>query len=139
MDKMYLIISIILLLLLLVRYAAGRKMSAAGGSARTQIKNISQDEARRIMKQRDDCVIVDVRTANEYAAGHIPGAILIPNESIRGIEPKELPDKGQMILVYCYSGNRSRQASRKLANMGYSNVHNFGGMIRWTGDIVRGK
>ena len=79
---------------------------------------------------------MDVRRQNEYDAGHIPGAILIPNESIRDTQPEALPDQNQIILIYCRSGNRSKQAAQKLSDMGYTNVYEFGGIIDWTGEVV---
>ena len=97
---------------------------------------ISQDEAKLMMKDDDGHVIVDVRRADEYAKGHIPGAILIPNEEIGTEQPEELPDKNQIILVYCRTGRRSKEAAQKLADMGYVNVYEFGGIEDWTGDIV---
>ncbi len=97
---------------------------------------ISQDEAKLMMQDDDGHVIVDVRRADEYAKGHIPGAILIPNEEIGNEQPEELPDKNQIILVYCRSGRRSKEAAQKLADMGYVNVYEFGGIGDWTGDIV---
>ena len=98
--------------------------------------HISQEEAKEMMKKEDGHVIVDVRREDEYSEGHIPGAVLIPNESINGEKPEELPDLNQIILVYCRSGNRSKQASQKLADMGYTNVYEFGGINEWTGDVV---
>ncbi len=98
---------------------------------------ITQDEAKRMMQDKPDCVIVDVRRQDEYDSGHIPGAICIPNETIGDGKPEELPDMAQVILVYCRSGNRSKQAAQKLADMGYSNVYEFGGIIDWTGDIEK--
>ena len=89
-----------------------------------------------MMQQDDGHVIVDVRREDEYAAGHIPEAILIPNETIGNDQPAELPDLNQIILVYCRSGRRSKEASQKLANMGYTNVYEFGGIIDWTGEVV---
>ena len=86
-------------------------------------KQISQEEAKEMMGRDDGHVIVDVRRQDEYDAGHIPGAILIPNESIGCDSPEALPDYDQIILVYCRSGNRSRQASEKLAAMGYTNIY----------------
>ncbi|MCR4595796.1 MAG: rhodanese-like domain-containing protein [Lachnospiraceae bacterium] len=97
---------------------------------------ISQDEAKLMMRDDDSHVIVDVRRPDEYAAGHIPGAINIPNEEIGTEPPAELPDKNQIILVYCRTGRRSKEASQKLADMGYVNVYEFGGIEDWTGDIV---
>lgn len=104
-----------------------------------QYKQISQEEAREMMAKDDGHVIVDVRREDEYAQGHIPGAILIPNESIAGTPPEELPDYDRIILVYCRSGRRSKEAAQKLADMGYSNVYEFGGIIDWTGEIEREK
>ena len=93
--------------------------------------SITQEEARNIMDSESDIVIVDVRRKEEYDAGHIHGAILIPNETISDTQPAELPDKGQKILIYCRSGSCSQQAARKLAKMGYTNIYEFGGADTW--------
>lgn len=98
---------------------------------------ISQDEAKRMM-QEEDCIVVDVRRPDEFAAGHIPGAVCIPNETIGTQPPDGLADKAQTILVYCRSGNRSKQAAQKLFDMGYSHVFEFGGILDWTGETVTG-
>ena len=98
-------------------------------------KQISQDEAMRMMKLDDGHIMLDVRRPDEYARGHIPGAILIPNETIGAIPPERLKDLDQIILVYCRSGNRSKQAAAKLAAMGYSHIYEFGGINTWTGEI----
>ena len=97
---------------------------------------ISQEEAKQMMERDDGHVIVDVRRQDEYDEGHIPGAILIPNESIGTEQPEELQDFDQIILIYCRSGNRSKQAAQKLFDMGYTNIYEFGGIIDWTGEIV---
>lgn len=97
---------------------------------------ISQEQATEMMARDDGHVVVDVRRQDEYDAGHIPGAILIPNESIGTELPQELPDLDQIILIYCRSGNRSKQAAQKLFDMGYTNLYEFGGIIDWTGEIV---
>lgn len=89
-----------------------------------------------MMRADDSLVVVDVRTQEEYAEGHIPGAICVPNESIVDAQPEELPDLEQTILVYCRSGRRSKEAAQKLADMGYTNVYEFGGIIDWTGEVV---
>ena len=86
-----------------------------------------------MMARDDGHIIVDVRRQDEYDAGHIPGAILIPNESIVAERPAELPDPDQIILIYCRSGNRSKQAAQKLADMGYTNIYEFGGNYRLDG------
>lgn len=103
----------------------------------TGYKQISQDEAKAMMARDDGHIIVDVRRQDEYDAGHIPGAILIPNESIDKERPKELPDLDQIILVYCRSGRRSKEASEKLAKMGYTNIYEFGGIITWPGETTK--
>ncbi len=100
-------------------------------------RQISMDEAISLMETEKDYIILDVRRQDEYNEKHIPGAVLVPNETI-GTQPiPELPDKEQMILVYCRSGNRSKQASEKLANMGYTNIIEFGGIIDWPGEIEK--
>lgn len=99
---------------------------------------ISMEEAVTRMEEEENYIILDVRTAEEYEEKHIPDAINIPNESIGTEELPELPDKEQLILVYCRSGNRSKQASQKLADLGYTNVVEFGGIIDWTGETVSG-
>lgn len=97
---------------------------------------ISQEEAHALMEDGVDCIILDVRTQEEYDDKHILNAICIPNETIGTEPPAELPDKDQLILVYCRSGNRSKQASEKLAAMGYTNIKEFGGINTWTGATV---
>jgi rhodanese-related sulfurtransferase len=82
---------------------------------------------------------VDVRRHDEFDEGHIPGAICIPNESIIDSMPSELPDLDQIILIYCRSGRRSKEAAQKLNDMGYTNVYEFGGIIDWTGEVVTGE
>ena len=114
-------------------------MDGDGMFQKIEYTQITQEEAKQMMEQDDGHVIVDVRRQDEYDEGHIPGAILIPNESIDGEPPKELPDQDRIILVYCRSGRRSKEASQKLADMGYSNVYEFGGIIDWTGDIEKGE
>lgn len=99
-------------------------------------RQIGMAEAAEIMKKEQGYIILDVRTPEEYADKHIPGAINVPNESIGTGEIALLPDRAQLILVYCRSGNRSRQASARLAALGYTRVTEFGGISAWPGDIV---
>lgn len=99
--------------------------------------SITMDEAKEIFSTQGDYIILDVRRADEFAQGHIPGAINIANEDITDAEPAELPDKEQTIYVYCRSGNRSKQASAKLADMGYTHIIEFGGIIDWTGAVEK--
>ena len=93
--------------------------------------HISQDEAKRIMDEESDYIIVDAREQSEYDEGHIKGAIVIPYTEIEQKAEEMLPDKEQLILVYCRSGRRSKIAAQSLANMGYTNVKEFGGIIDW--------
>lgn len=97
---------------------------------------ISQEKAMEMMQQDDGHIVIDVRRPDEYASGHIPGAVCIPNESIGNEKPEELPDLKQIILVYCRSGNRSKEAAEKLFLIGYENIYEFGGIIDWTGETV---
>lgn len=101
-------------------------------------RSIGMDEAVSMMEKESDYIILDVRTAEEFESGHIPGAINVANESIGKEEISELPDKEQLIFVYCRSGNRSKQASEKLVKLGYTNIVEFGGINDWTGEIVTG-
>ena len=112
-------------------------LAACGVSSKTSYRQITADEAAQMMQEETGFVLLDVRTQEEYASGHIPGAICIPNETIGSEEIPELPDKDQLILVYCRSGNRSKQASQKLAEQDYTNVVEFGGINGWTGEIVQ--
>ena len=99
-------------------------------------KHITQDEAKRIMAEETGFIILDVRSRQEYDEGHIPGAVCIPNETIGEKEIPELPDKDQTILIYCRSGRRSKEASKKLAALGYTGILEFGGILDWTGEVV---
>lgn len=92
---------------------------------------ISQEKAKEMMEDTTGYVILDVRTDWEYKMGHIKGAINIPNEEIGHEEIDILPDKNQVVLIYCRSGHRSKQAAAKLAVLGYKNIYEFGGIITW--------
>lgn len=95
---------------------------------------ISMEEAISMMESEENYIILDVRTLEEFKEKHIPGAICAPNETIGVRDIPSLPDKDQKIFVYCRSGNRSKQASQKLADMGYTNIFEFGGINDWTGE-----
>ena len=99
-------------------------------------KHISQAEAMKIMAGDEPFVIVDVRRPDEFAKGHIPGAINVPNEGIADEQPAELPDLDQVLLVHCQTGRRSAAASKKLADIGYTRVLEFGGIMTWKGEVV---
>ena len=93
--------------------------------------NITAEEAKQIMDNEQGYIILDVRTQEEYDEGHIPGAILIPNTEIETRAEATLPDKDQLILVYCRSGRRSKLAAEALAELGYTNIKEFGGILDW--------
>lgn len=95
------------------------------------------DDVWKIMSRDDGHIIVDVRRQDEYDQGHIPNAVLIPNESITDKQPEKLPDLNQIILIYCRSGRCSKEAAQKLADIGYKNIYEFGGINDWTGETVK--
>ena len=102
-------------------------------------RQVTAEEAIALMEKESGYIILDVRTAQEYSEKHIPDAVNIPNESIGAEDLPALPDKNQLILVYCRSGNRSKQASEKLAALGYTNIVEFGGINSWPGETVSGE
>lgn len=110
-----------------------------GGRDTMAYTQITMEEAKKIFESGEDSsyIILDVRRADEFAEGHIPGAINVANESIGTEAPAELPDMAQVIYVYCRSGNRSKQAAEKLAALGYSNIVECGGILDWTGEITK--
>lgn len=107
-----------------------------GNSTGNTYSQISMDQAVVMMEKESGYIILDVRRPDEFVAGHIPGAINVPNESIGKDEIAELPNKGQLILVYCRSGRRSKEAAEKLVKLGYTNIVEFGGMLDWKGETV---
>ena len=106
-----------------------------GGSA--SYDQIGGAEAKALMDSESGYIIIDARTQEEYDQGHIPGAILIPEYEIADRAEKELPDKDQLILVYCRSGRRSKIAAEELVKLGYTNIREFGGIIDWEYEIVK--
>ena len=97
--------------------------------------NITAEEAKQIMDSEEGYIILDVRTQEEYDEGHIPGAILIPNTEVEARAEEEMPDKDQLILVYCRSGRRSKIAAEALVELGYTNIKEFGGIIDWPYEV----
>ena len=110
--------------------------TGATGNRTKTYRRISMDEAVAMMAKESGYIILDVRRPDEFAAGHIPNAINVPNESIGTAEIPELSDKNQLILVYCRSGRRSKEASEKLVKLGYTNIVEFGGILDWKGEIA---
>lgn len=118
--------------LLLAACTRSHKGTAAAASEESgsAYHKITAEEAKEMMDS-GDVTVVDVRRAEEYEQAHIPGAVLVPNESIGEEQPEELPDKDAAILVHCRTGVRSKQASDKLVKMGYTNIYDFGGIVDW--------
>ena len=135
--KTYSIISLLFVMLFCVSACTPNEKNATASGTNKAYTQISQDAAKDMILKDSSLIIVDVRTKGEYEGGHIPSAVLIPNESIKDRKPELLPDVNQVILVYCRSGNRSKQAAQKLANMGYKKVYEFGGINTWNGKIVK--
>lgn len=123
-------------LLLVILLLAGCA-ETTGGENDATYRQITMSNAVEMMASESDYIILDVRRPDEFSAGHIPNAVNIPNESIGADEIDELPDKDRLILVYCRSGNRSKQASEKLARLGYTNIVEFGGILDWKGEIEK--
>lgn len=108
----------------------------SSGEIQVEYIKITAAEAKEIIDGDEAIVILDVRTADEYATGHISGAILLPFDEIPVKAEQLIPDKDVKILVYCRSGNRSKTASNSLIDMGYTKVYDFGGIIDWPYEIV---
>lgn len=135
MKKIILIIIILTIIIIGVVCVMNRKKRNIENEV--IIKHVSMNDIVQIMEENENYIILDVRTQAEYNQGHIPNAICIPNETIDENVVNKLPDKNQMILVYCRSGNRSKQAAEKLKKLGYTNLIEFGGIIDWKGKIER--
>ena len=117
----------------------GNADSVQNTEQKSGYQQVSMEEGLELIKADSEYILLDVRRTDEFEEGHIPGAINIPNESIGTEEIAELPDKNQTIYVYCRSGNRSKQASQKLVDLGYTNVIEFGGIIDYSGEIATGR
>lgn len=125
---------------LLAICAALLLLAACAPKARVaEYHKITAEQAKERLDSGDKLILLDVRTQEEYDAGHIEGAILLPNETITDTDqPDILPDLDAEILIYCRSGNRSAQAANKLVAQGYTNIYDFGGIIDWPYETVTG-
>ena len=124
MKRIIIAVSVVLMLISLL-------VGCSGGNSKNGYEQITPAEAKALMDSEDGYIILDVRTPEEYAAGHIAGAILIPDYEIGEKAEGILTDKDQLILVYCRSGRRSKNAANELATLGYTNIKEFGGIIDW--------
>ena len=123
---------ILLLLAALLLSACGQKQETKQEAV---YMNITAEEAKHIMDTEEGYIILDVRAQDEYDAGHIPGAIVIPHTEIESRAEEELTDKDQQILVYCRSGRRSKLAADALLELGYTNIKEFGGILDWPYEV----
>lgn len=98
-------------------------------------KNITAEEAKAIMDSREECIILDVRTFEEYESGHIPGALCFPLDDIESKAKVFIPEQDTLYLIYCRSGRRSKLAAEILVELGYTNILEFGGIIDWPYEV----
>ena len=127
-----------LIIMLLISLSLFGMTACDGGNEKSSTyEQITAEQAKTIMDAEKDYIIIDARTEEEFAEGHIENAILIPEYEIKDRAEKELPDKEQLILVYCRSGRRSKIASEELVKLGYTNVKEFGGIIDWPYKTVK--
>ena len=124
-------------IMLLISLSLFGLISCDNGGNSLSYEQITAIKAKEIMDTEKDYIIIDARTDEEFAEGHIENAILIPEYEIADRAEKELPDKGALILVYCRSGRRSKIASDELVKLGYTNVKEFGGIIDWPYEVVK--
>ena len=133
MKRLILYMAALSLLLPVLLCAGCGGMNSVPGSW----QHIAPEEAAELMKSKPEALILDVRRPDEFEGGHIPGAVCLPNEEIQAGNVRDtLPDRDRLLLVYCRSGRRSREAAEKLAALGYTRVYEFGGILDWTGEIV---
>ena len=121
-----------ILLVLILLTACGQDK---GNDQEAVYVNITAQEAKKIMDSQEGYILLDVRTQEEYDQGHIPGAVVIPDTEIEARAEEVLPDKDQLILVYCRSGRRSKNAAQILVELGYTNIKEFGGIIDWPYEV----
>ena len=126
-----------LIIMLLISLSLFGLIACQSGDNNATYEQITAEQAKALMDTEQDYVIIDARTQSEFDEGHIPGAILIPEYEIAERAEKELPNKDQLILVYCRSGRRSKIAAQALVDLGYTNVKEFGGIIDWQYDITK--
>ena len=128
--------SVILILIITCTAILYGCTSGGENKMKNSYEQITPAEAKEIMDEREDYIILDVRTQEEFDEAHIDGAILIPDYEIADKAESILKDKNQLILVYCRSGRRSKLAASELVSLGYTNVKEFGGIIDWPYETV---
>ena len=123
--------------LLALLLALTMALCAACGS-KTDYQTMEINDAAEMIAADDGHLLVDVRTQAEFEEKHIPGAILLPVDDIKDGKLERLPDKSQIILIYCRTGRRAKDAAEYLAKKGYTNIYEIGGIIDWKGETVTG-
>ena len=113
-------------------------LTGCGGTEmKTDYQQISQEEAKNMMDTQE-VIVLDVREQDEFDAGHIPGALLLPVGTISELSAAAvIPEPDSVVLVYCRSGNRSKTASSALAKLGYTNIYEFGGINTWPYEVEK--
>lgn len=129
-------IAVILLIVVAISILAGCSSENQPSDSNDSYTKITAEEAKIMIDQENDLIILDVRTPEEFDAGHIPGAVNISSTEITATVEGVITDKSDTILVYCRSGSRSAGASQELSNLGYTNVYDFGGIINWNYEVV---
>ena len=110
-------------------------VAICAGCGELAYKHLTHDEAKEMMADNPDAIVIDVRTPEEFEKKHIVGALLVPLDALKAGKFELLPDKNQEILVYCRTGRRSKEAAQILADKDYKNVYEFGGIVDWTGAV----
>ena len=134
MKKLFLIIAV-LFCMLLVSCGNDTDKTEPNKGGGAMYEQITPEDAKKIMDSGENHIILDVREQDEFDAGHVPGAILLPYTEIETKAESVLPDKDKQILVYCRSGRRSKIAAESLAKLGYTNIKEFGGIIDWPYEV----
>lgn len=126
-----------LLLLAMILASCGKAVPQQSGEAGPAYQTITAEEGKAMLEEDPGIILLDVRTPEEFAEGHIPGAIRITDSELEAEAPRQLPDKDAKILVYCRSGRRSQASAQKLTDMGYTQIYDMGGIIDWPYEIVK--
>lgn len=139
MKKIIILSLPILLALIALPLSGCTKRTPIPKEEKPEYQTITSEKAKEMIDNNPNIIILDVRTEEEYNSGHIENALLIPDSDIESQAPTTLTDKEATILVYCRSGRRSALASKKLSDLGYTNIYDFGGILDWNYDIISNK
>ena len=135
MKKTFLFLTLLIAVATTAFSCTSKKTSSENTKGEGKMINVNAEEAKKMMDSSTDYIILDVRRPEEYEAGHVKGAILLPDYEINDKAESVLKDKNQQIFVYCRSGRRSKLAAKNLVKLGYTNIVEFGGIINWPYEI----